>query len=79
MSGDAGDELFGGYNTYQMAAKVWKSVSRLPHPLRKIATQVLGKIPTPQKIQKLLYVLPAPNREEFYGFSYTLENTHECC
>lgn len=71
LSGDAGDELFGGYNTYQMAAKVWKSVSRLPHPFRKIATQVLGKIPTPQKIQKLLYVLPAPNREEFYQLLVT--------
>ena len=71
LSGDAGDELFGGYNTYQMAAKVWKFVSRLPHPLRKIATQVLGKIPTPQKIQKLLYVLPAPNREEFYQLLVT--------
>ena len=71
LSGDAGDELFGGYNTYQIAVKVWKSVSRLPHPLRKIATQVLGKIPTPQKIQKLLYVLPASNREEFYELLVT--------
>ena len=71
LSGDAGDELFGGYNTYQIAAKVWKSVSRLPHPLRKIATQVLGKIPTPQKIQKLIYVLPAQNREEFYQLLVT--------
>lgn len=71
LSGDAGDELFGGYNTYQMAAKIWKSVSRLPHSLRKIATQILGKIPTPQKIQKLIYVLPAQNREEFYQFLVT--------
>lgn len=71
LSGDAGDELFGGYNTYQMAAKVWKSVSRLPHPLRKIATQVLGKIPTPQKILKLIYLLPAQNREEFYQLLVT--------
>lgn len=71
LSGDAGDELFGGYNTYQMAAEVWMSVSRLPHALREIATQVLGKIPTPQKIQKLLYVLPAQNREEFYQLLVT--------
>ncbi|QOW42831.1 asparagine synthase (glutamine-hydrolyzing) [Acinetobacter indicus] len=71
LSGDAGDELFGGYNTYQMAAKVWNSVSKLPYPLRKIATQILGKIPTSQKIQKLLYVLPAQNREEFYQFLVT--------
>ena len=71
LSGDAGDELFGGYNAYQMAAKVWKSVSRLPYPLREIATQILGKIPTPQKIQKLIYVLPAQNREEFYQLLVT--------
>lgn len=71
LSGDAGDELFGGYNTYQMAAKVWNSVSKLPYPLRKIATQILGKMPTPQKIQKLIHVLPAQNREEFYQLLVT--------
>jgi len=46
-------------------------VSRLPHPLREIATQILGKIPTPQKIQKLIHVLPAQNREEFYQLLVT--------
>lgn len=35
LSGDAGDELFGGYNRYQITASSWERLSRLPRGLRK--------------------------------------------
>lgn len=35
LSGDAGDELFFGYNRYHFAAKYWKYIQVLPYALRK--------------------------------------------
>jgi asparagine synthase (glutamine-hydrolysing) len=34
LSGDAGDELFAGYNRYKMTAAHWRRLSRIPRPLR---------------------------------------------
>jgi asparagine synthase (glutamine-hydrolysing) len=34
LSGDAGDELFGGYNRYKMTAAFWRRLSMIPRPLR---------------------------------------------
>ena len=45
LSGDAGDELFCGYNRYQMTASVWSKVSRLPRPLRQLAANVITTVP----------------------------------
>ncbi|MGJ0531963.1 asparagine synthase (glutamine-hydrolyzing) [Methylocystis sp.] len=35
LSGDAGDELFGGYQRYFASAQGWKYIRALPRPLRK--------------------------------------------
>lgn len=37
LSGDAGDELFGGYGRYFWATSLWQKVGRMPRPLRKMA------------------------------------------
>jgi asparagine synthase (glutamine-hydrolysing) len=37
LSGDAGDELFAGYNRYVLAQNLWGKLSRLPRSLRVLA------------------------------------------
>lgn len=45
LSGDAGDELFCGYNRYQFAAKRWGAISAAPLPLRRLAARGITGIP----------------------------------
>lgn len=37
LSGDAGDELFAGYNRYLLANRVWQRLAGIPQPLRRTA------------------------------------------
>ena len=44
LSGDAGDELFGGYNRYFWAPRIWNKVSWMPYYLRNIFAANLGNV-----------------------------------
>lgn len=44
LSGDAGDELFAGYNRYQLTASTWGKLSRIPLPLRQLTANVITRI-----------------------------------
>ena len=48
LSGDAGDELFCGYNRYMLANRVWQNLSAVPSGIRRMAASGIQALP-PQR------------------------------
>ena len=70
LSGDAGDELFCGYNRYLMASSMWKKLAALPAGSRRLAARGLTAI-APERWNALLGpvqgMLPASLRHANLG------------
>jgi asparagine synthase (glutamine-hydrolysing) len=46
LSGDAGDELFGGYNRYFWGRRIWRKLGWLPRPARQAMARLILSQPT---------------------------------
>jgi asparagine synthase (glutamine-hydrolysing) len=85
LGGDAGDELFGGYNRYIWAPDIWRYFSIFPFPVRKSVGKMLQKVPTNilkniknnkfthlgDKIQKLALRMETAKNFDDFGWSLT--------
>jgi len=47
LSGDAGDELFGGYNRYFWAPRIWNRFAGLPLGMRRALGRTIAAVPLP--------------------------------
>ena len=56
LSGDAGDELFAGYNRYFLARRLWKTLHQIPSWLRYGISQGLDALPS--RAWKVLLAFP---------------------
>ncbi len=70
LSGDGGDELFGGYNRYFWSEEIWRKIGWMPAPARRMIAAFLTSAP-PKTWQRMFDaaepVLPGPLRHPRAG------------
>jgi asparagine synthase (glutamine-hydrolysing) len=70
LSGDGGDELFGGYSRYSWAKKVWSVIGRIPSRVRHAADGVVSRFRSEQNLS-----FGASNK--FYYLSEMLKSSRQ--
>ncbi|MEL7594496.1 asparagine synthase (glutamine-hydrolyzing) [Aeromonas veronii] len=66
LSGDAGDELFCGYNRYLLTARLWNKINSVPILLRRILAATLTFVPV-KSWNRISKILPMKAKVSNFG------------
>lgn len=66
LSGDGGDELFGGYNRYFWGRAIWRRIGPLPRGMRAVAGRAISAL-SPDAWDRLGRILPSRLRQPTLG------------
>jgi asparagine synthase (glutamine-hydrolysing) len=81
LSGDAGDELYGGYTRYDHLGRQWGRFEVVPKPLRAFGGALIDAVPEGvwdstgrlgRRARMLAMLLEMPSREHFYRYMNSL-------
>ena len=66
LSGDAGDELFCGYNRYQITENLWRKLAHVPTPLRALVAKGITTV-SPAGWDRIARYIPGAGRYSLLG------------
>ena len=71
LTGDGGDELFGGYDRYFLGERIWRSLGWIPRsvrqPLARFLMRLQRRVPIPQKLATIVRFLDSVSPGDFYS------------
>lgn len=67
LTGDGGDEVFGGYVRYHAGLRAWTLLQHLPGALRRVVCRVLGAVPPPRWDAVFTTLRPLMSRRSAYN------------
>lgn len=79
LSGDGGDELFCGYNLYQIISNIWNKIKYIPYPIRRTCGAIIQNTPLSMNttLSKVGHYIQAKKLEQIYALTNTVNKRME--